>query len=181
MGELFHSEYRRTLNMATKRQVFYSFHYKPDNWRASQVRNIGFVEGNRPASDNDWETIIRGGGSAIKRWIDSQMQYRSCTVVLVGADTANRKWINYEIVKSWDAGKGVVGVRIHGLKNREGYISKKGANPFSYIQYGNTGRKLSQIVKCYDPEGGNSKGRYAWIERYLSGAIEEAINIRKNN
>ena len=166
--------------MTTKRQIFYSFHYKPDNWRASQVRNIGFVEGNRPASDNDWETIVRGGNSAIKRWIDSQMQYRSCTVVLVGANTADRKWINYEIVKSWDDGKGAVGIRIHGLKNRDGFISKKGANPFAYINYGNTGKKLSQIVKCYDPDGRNSKERYAWIERYLSDAVEEAIQIRNN-
>ena len=28
-----------------KRQVFYSFYYKPDNVRASQVRNMGVVEG----------------------------------------------------------------------------------------------------------------------------------------
>lgn len=33
----------------TKRQIFYSFHYKPDNWRVAQVRNIGSVEGNKPA------------------------------------------------------------------------------------------------------------------------------------
>lgn len=27
------------------RKVFYSFHFAPDSWRASQVRNIGIVEG----------------------------------------------------------------------------------------------------------------------------------------
>ena len=63
--------------MATKRQVFYSFHYEPDSWRASQVRNMGIVEGNKPASDNDWETIKRGGANAIKRWINDQMKYLS--------------------------------------------------------------------------------------------------------
>lgn len=36
------------------RRVFFSFHYKPDNWRAAQVRNAGVVEGNTPVSDNDW-------------------------------------------------------------------------------------------------------------------------------
>ena len=30
------------------RRTFYSFHYKPDNWRAAQVRNMGVIEGNRP-------------------------------------------------------------------------------------------------------------------------------------
>ncbi len=37
------------------RRAFYSFHYKPDNWRAAQVRNMGVIEGNLVASDNDWE------------------------------------------------------------------------------------------------------------------------------
>ena len=35
------------------RKAFYSFHYIPDNWRASQVRNMGLIEGNKPASDNE--------------------------------------------------------------------------------------------------------------------------------
>ena len=78
-----------------KRQVFYSFHYKPDCWRASTVRSIGAIEGNKPAPDNEWEKITNTGDAAIKKWIDDQMKYRSCTIVLVGNETANRKWINY--------------------------------------------------------------------------------------
>lgn len=165
--------------MATKRQVFYSFHYKPDNWRSAQVREIGFVEGNKIASDNDWETIKRGGDSAIKKWIDAEMKYKSCTVVLVGEKTANRKWINHEIIESWNKGMGVVGIHIHGLKNRLGDTSQKGKNPFDYLTCGNAGKKLSSIVKCYNPAGNDSRQRYAWIEKHLSYAIEEAIQIRK--
>ncbi|MCZ2903256.1 TIR domain-containing protein [Burkholderia thailandensis] len=84
------------------RKTFYSFHYKPDNWRVATVRNIGAIEGNKPAADNDWEAVTRGGDDAIKSWIATQMQGRTCIVVLVGSNTANRKWINYEIVKGWD-------------------------------------------------------------------------------
>ena len=167
--------------MSTKRQVFYSFHYKPDSWRASQVRNIGAIEGNKPASDNDWETITRSGDDAIKKWIRDQMKYRSCTVILVGNQTANRKWINYEIVESWNAGMGVVGIHIYGLKNQDGYISTKGENPFDFINYGETGNRLSSIVKCYTPSGNNSKERYDWISKYISDAVEEAIKIRESN
>ena len=163
------------------RRVFYSFHYKPDSWRAAQVRNIGSIEGNKPATDNDWETVKKGGATAIKRWIADQMEYRTCTVVLVGRNTANRKWINYEIVKAWDDGMGVVGIYIHGLTNSDGYKSKKGRNPFDFIEYGNTGKKLSSIVKCYDPVGINSKKRYSWISRHLANAVEEAIGIRNEN
>ena len=163
------------------RHVFYSFHYKPDVMRVSQVRNIGALEANKPARDNDWETVASGKDPAIKKWITGQMKGRSCTVVLVGENTANRKWINHEIIKSWGEGMGVVGIRIHGLKNTDGYIAKQGENPFDFIGYGNTGKKLSTIVKCYNPAGSNSKERYTWIAKHLENAVEEAIKIRNNN
>ena len=139
------------------RRSFFSFHYKPDNWRAAQVRNMGLVDGNKPVSDNDWETVTEGGDAAIKKWIANQMYGRSCTVVLVGSKTAKRKWIDHEILQSWDDGMGVVGINIHGLKNSDGEISTKGSNPFAHIDYGNNGKKLSSIVKCYNPSGSNSQ------------------------
>jgi len=163
------------------RRVFYSFHYKPDVMRVSQVRNIGALEENRPVTDNDWESVTKGGDSAIKSWIADQMKGRSCTVVLIGENTANRKWINLEIIKSWDDGMGVVGIRIHGLKNTDGETSNMGGNPFDYIGYGNSGKKLSSIVKCYNPSGNDSKERYSWISKHLENAVEEAIKIRNSN
>ena len=163
------------------RHVFYSFHYKPDVMRVAQVRNIGRLEANRPVTDNDWEKITADGDTAIERWIAQQMVGRSCTVVLVGENTANRKWINYEIVKSWNNGMGLVGINIHGLKNTDGHIANKGANPFDFIGYGNTGKKLSSITKCYNPTGSNSKERYAWIAKHFENAVEEAIRIRNAN
>ena len=163
------------------RRCFYSFYYKSDATRASLVRNMGVVKGNRPATDNDWETVTKGEDAAIKKWISDQMKGRSCTVVLVGANTANRKWINHEIVKSWDDGMGVVGIYIHGLKDLNGNIATKGNNPFDYITHGSTKKKLSTIVKCYNPSGTNSKDRYAWIKKHLANAVEEAIKIRNDN
>lgn len=163
--------------MATKRQVFYSFHYNPDSWRASQVRNIGVVEGNKPAPDNDWETITNTGGDAIKKWINEQMKYRSCTIVLVGNKTANRKWINYEIIKSWNEEMGIAGIYVHGLKNSQGQIAEKGTNPFDSITFKN-GKKMSEVVKCYNPTGNNSKERYDWISKYISAIADEAVGIR---
>ena len=161
------------------RNCFYSFHYEPDNWRASQVREIRSIEGNRPVSDNDWEAVTKGGDDAIKRWISGQMKGKTCTVVLVGAATANRKWINYEIIKAWDDRLGVVGIRIHGLKNANGEVSSQGYNPFDYIGLGGTKNNLSSVVKCYNPGGATSKDRYEWISNHLANAVEEAIKIRQ--
>ena len=162
------------------RRAFFSFHYKPDAARAAQVRQIGAIEGNKPATDNDWETITGGEDPAMKKWIADQMKGKSCTIVLVGSNTAKRKWINHEIVQSWKLDMGVVGIRIHGLKNLDGKVSTIGDNPFAHIKYGDT-KKLSSIVKCYNPAGGNSKERYAWISKHLANAVEEAIKIRNAN
>lgn len=163
------------------RRTFFSFHYKPDSSRAAQVRNMGMVDGNKPVSDNDWQAVTKGGEVAIKKWIAGQMSGRSCTVVLVGSDTAKRKWINHEIVKSWNDEMGVVDIYVHGLKDLNGKVAAKGANPFGSIDYGNTGTKLSSIVKCYNPSGSNSKERYDWIKKQLANAVEEAIRIRKDS
>ena len=166
---------------AMTRQVFYSFHYEADNWRAAQVRNIGSIEGNRPATDNDWETVKRGGSRTIQNWIADQMSFRTCTVVLVGENTAGRAWINYEIRKSWNARMGVAGIHIHRLKDQNGLTSRAGRSPFADIVLGNSGLVLSQIVKCYNPYGWNSKEAYDWISDHIADIVEEAIEIRNSN
>ncbi len=160
-----------------KRRVFYSFHYAADSWRAATVRNIGVVEGNRPATDNEWETVKRGGDAAIRRWIDGQLRFRSCTLVLVGSATAGRPWINYEINKSWKEGMGLAGIRIHGLRDRDGRVSPRGRNPFRHLPVQNH-RDLASVIRCHDPLGSTSKQRYAWIEANLAAIVDEAIRIR---
>lgn len=160
-----------------KRQVFFSFHYALDHWRAQQVRNIGVVDGNEPVSPNHWEEVRRQGDEAIKQWIRREMRLRSCVIVLVGAQTANRRWVQYEIEHAWSEGKGVVGIRIHGLKDEDGQTSAPGRNPF-HLTVG--GVYLAPVVKCYDPPGRSSRDRYAWIAKNLSPAVEEAIAIRGN-
>ncbi|MBL7996878.1 TIR domain-containing protein [bacterium] len=160
------------------RKVFFSFHYKPDNWRASQVRNMGVVEGNKPASDNDWESITGGGSTAIERWINNQMNGTSCSVLLIGENTAGRKWINYEIAKTWNDKKGLVGIYVHNLKDSDGYQSYKGSNPFAALEV--NGKNMSSIVKSYSPPYTNSKDVYAYIHDNIADWIEEAIEIRTN-
>ncbi len=140
------------------------------------IRNMGVIEGNRPASDNDWEVVKRGGNAAIARWINGQMKGKSVAIVLIGSNTAGRKWINYEIEKSWNDGKGLLGVYIHKLKDRAGYQSFKGRNPFDDFTL--NGSKLSSIVKAYDPPYQKSTYVYNYIKDHLSDWIETAIAIR---
>ncbi|MCW2750509.1 MAG: hypothetical protein JWR83_1619 [Aeromicrobium sp.] len=160
------------------RKAFFSFHYKPDNWRASQVRNMGVVEGNQAVSDNDWETVTKGRDDAIKKWIDEQMAGRSCVVVLVGSATAGRKWITHEISTGWNKGKGVLGVYVHNLKDSSQTQSTKGGNPLDYVTMKKDGSKLSTIAKVYDPPFTTSTNVYDHINSNIESWIDEAISIR---
>jgi hypothetical protein len=163
------------------RKCFYSFHYKPDNWRVSKIRNIGAIEGNKPASDNDWETITGGGDKKIEEWIAAQMKGRTCTLILAGTNTANRKWINHEIIKSWDDSMGILVIYVHNITDRKGEQCSKGSNPLYYITHEPTKKRLSTIAKAYDPPRTTSKGVYSYIEDNIEDWIEEAIQIRKDN
>lgn len=159
-----------------KRQVFYSFHFDNDVMRVQQIRNIGALEENKPVAANEWEQVKRGGDAAIERWINDNMKYRSCVVVLVGSKTAERKWVQYEINKGWSERKGIVGINIHNLKCPRNGISMQGANPFHQITV--NGRPMSSIVKCYNPV---SFDAYGDIQRNIEKWIEEAIDIRNQN
>lgn len=165
--------------MATKR-VFYSFHFDNDVMRVQLIRNIGSLEDNKPVTINEWEEVRRGKDPAIKKWIDDNMKYRQCVVVLIGEETAYRPWVQYEIEKAWNDGKGVVGIYIHNLNcanktRRTGSgTCSQGPNPFA--QFNVKGVPLSNIVKCYNPSSWNA---YNEISNNLNAWVEEAIAIRQ--
>lgn len=163
------------------RKCFYSFHYVADNWRASTIRNIGAIEGNQPVSDNDWESVTKGGSSAIEKWISDQMYGKSCTILLIGASTAGRKWIDHEIVKTWNDKKGIVGIYIHNLLDRNSKQSVKGANPLLGVHLGGGARSLATIAKAYDPPYSASTDVYKYISDNVEKWVDEAIAIRNNN
>jgi len=161
------------------RKVFYSFHYKLDHWRVSQVRNMGVVEGQPLLSDNEWEEVQKGGDAAIEKWIADQMKGKSCVVVLIGEKTANRKWVKHEIERAWNAKKGVVGIYIHNLKDKDGKQCGQGSNPFDNFTIDR--RKLSDIVKAYNPPYSSSTYVYDYIASNIDNWVENAIKIRNNN
>lgn len=159
-----------------KRQIFYSFHFDNDVMRVQQIRNIGIIEGNTPVSPNAWEEIRKKGDSAVEKWIDDNMKYRSCVVVLVGQETANRPWVQYEIEKAWDDHKGLLGIHIHNINCPKNGKSSKGENPFEQFTLNNSNKKLSDIVKCYNPSAYDA---YNDIAKNIESWIENAISIRQ--
>lgn len=71
-----------------KKQVFYSFHFDEDVFRVQLIRQMGVIEGDEPVSPNEWEQLQKKEGG-IKKWIDDNMKYKNCVVVLVGNKTAS--------------------------------------------------------------------------------------------
>ncbi len=153
-----------------KKSVFFSFHYSNDVFRVQLIRNIGAIDKNTLVNPNEWEKIKLLGDRSIENWIDNNMKYKNCVVVLIGEHTYNRKWVNYEIRKAWDSYKPVIGIYIHNLKCPRNGLSKKGRNPFSSIPL-TSGGYLSDYVPCYDP---NPHRAYMDIQENIVSWIETA-------
>ena len=163
------------------RRVFFSFHFDNDFWRTQQVRNIGAIEGQSVCTPNAWEEVKKKGNDSIEKWIDDNMSGKSCVIVLTGSQTAERPWVRREIVKGWNAKKGVLAIRIHGLLDNNGRTASKGENPLAKIKHGPTGNMLSTIAQIYDPIGVDSKAKYAYIKDNIEDWIESSIKIRMEN
>lgn len=143
------------------------------------VRNIGAIHTRRPVCDNHWEQVNQGEDAAIKRWIDTQLRHRSCTIVLIGAKTASCRWVRYEIQRSLEARKGLLGIRIHQLMDQKRKTSTAGPNPFEAILLP-SGQKLSSVAPAYEPLGVSSAEVYSYISQHIQGWIEAAIAARSS-
>lgn len=121
------------------RVCFFSFHYQRDVWRANVVRNSGVVIGQAAAGFRDaslWEEAKKKGDPAIKKLIDNALEGTTVTVLLIGAKTAGRKYINYEIEKSMERGNGILGIHIHNIKDQSGNTDTKGDAPVKLVNGG---------------------------------------------
>jgi len=153
------------------RRVFFSFHYERDIWRANVVRNSWVTQDREAAGFWDaslWEEAKKKNDDAIKRMIDKGLEGTSVTVVLIGKETSDRKWVRYEIKESYKKGNGLLGVYIHNIKGKDGYTDTKGDNPFDYIYIERADKKVyfSKMYPTYDwvnDDGYNNFGD--WVEK----------------
>ncbi|WP_382161581.1 TIR domain-containing protein [Hydrogenophaga sp. ANAO-22] len=154
--------------------VFYSFHFDNDVMRVQQIRQMGMIDGDEPVSKNEWETVKRSGSGAIEGWIDNNMKYKRCVVVLIGTDTYARPWVQHEIKKAWAENRGLLGIHIHNLRCPNRGTCAKGSNPFD--QY--TFRDGSTFVQppVYDPPAHDA---YNYIKNNLAAWVEDAIARRR--
>lgn len=153
------------------RRVFFSFHYDNDVNRANVVRNSWVVQGIKEANYIDkaaFEKVKRQGQQAVRSWIDKQLEGTSVTVVLIGTETLNRPFVQYEICKSLERGNAVIGVHIDSIKDMRTQMTSVKGNPHTIIGYYNNGNPAyfdAITIGIYDYRGNN--GYYnmgEWIE-----------------
>ena len=82
------------------------------------------------------EELILRGDTAIMQWVDSHLETTSVSVVLVGKETCNNKWVEYSILKSIELSHGLIGVDISKIKALDGSQSVRcGKIPEGYPFY----------------------------------------------
>ena len=190
------------------RRVFFSFKYD-DVWKANVVRKswdlaspadrqaFGFVD----AAER--EQLKQQGDAAIAEWIREQMHGTSVTVVLMGAQTCESRWVRFEIEESVREGKGLLGIRIHRVKDPlrvkqgESGESRKGKNLFRIFRVTRTNDALWNEVPLevewrpqgvvaaffdFDPELSEKYDTYDWVSddgreniaRWIESAAKKA-------
>ncbi len=132
------------------RHIFFSFHYKDvADFRANVVRNSWLTKDKRNKDifydGSIWEEAITKGVRALKDLINKGLHFTSVTVALIGKETHDRRWVKYEILKSFEEGNGILAIYLNRIKGKDGYIESKGVNPLDRlgIQISDDGKYIS--------------------------------------
>jgi|SRR5271157_871311 len=159
------------------RRVFFSFQYELDLWRANVVLNAWVGQDREAAGFWDaaqWEEAKRFGDDAIRRTIDQGLENTTVTAVLIGAETAGRPWVLYEIQKSYERGNGLLGVYLNEIRDQYGFTDiMMGPNPFKrlYIQESGKMKWMSDIYPSYSWVKEHGEQNFnTWVEAAAKAA-----------
>lgn len=141
------------------RKTFFSFHYKPDVQRAQVVRKSQFFKDHGDAGFYDasaFERTKNEDPAALKRFLRKEMQGTSVICVLIGAETASRRWVRFEILQALCDGRGLMGVRVHSIADFDGKTVAAGDNPFDLLGV----YRKDDVLQVIERESVNAKWAY---------------------
>jgi hypothetical protein len=120
------------------KRVFFSFHWADViDFRANVVRQHWVAKLNRDEAGffdaSLWETAKKTSPTAVKRIINSGLDGTSVTCALIGSYTYARRWVRYELMKSFRKGNAMLGVHINCIAGRDQQTKPAGPNPFEYL------------------------------------------------
>ncbi|MAQ95630.1 MAG: TIR-like domain-containing protein [Rhodothermaceae bacterium] len=162
------------------RRVFYSFHYQADIFRVNVVRMSGeFEKESRTHFDASlWERSKSQSTAYLRKLIDEGLSGTSVTAFLLGSDTANRRWVKYELLRSLAKGNGLLSIHIHRVPvPSTGFgtsaTAAKGENILDryYVEVGGRRHRLSDMFSTYD---WNADAGHANVGRWVENAKQQA-------
>lgn len=121
------------------RRTFFSFHYQRDIWRANIIKNSWVTRSDREDAGffdaSVFEEAKKKGDENLKRFLHQGLDGSSVTCVLAGAETYLRRWVRYELIKSFIRGNGILCVSIHQLQDRNQRTDTAGENPLANLAF----------------------------------------------
>ncbi|MEG8021520.1 TIR domain-containing protein [Sphingomonas aerolata] len=158
------------------RRVFFSFHYARDVRRIQQVRQSWVVRPGdeaQPFYDKAEFEKVKARPGGIAKWIEDQLAGTSVTVVLFGAETSMRPWVQHEIKRSHELSKGIVAVDVHSIRDPQYGADYQGANPLDHWSVTRNGVSvpMSRVYSTYDWVRDNGYANMpTWIEAAAKAA-----------
>ncbi len=131
------------------KRVYFCFYYGDvETFRANVVRNHDLTKESGRAGFFDasiWEDAELHGDSAVKGLINSSLENTTVTCALIGTETWRRRWVRYELLKSYDRSNALFGVHINSVPDKNKQTFAQGRNPFDYLGFviSNDGKKLT--------------------------------------
>lgn len=101
------------------RRAFFSFHYQPDVFRANVVKNAWVGRDREDAgffNASVVEATKKTGEEALRTFLRKGLEGSSVLCALAGTETANRRWVRFEVLQALRDGRGIMEIAIHGIK-----------------------------------------------------------------
>ena len=159
------------------RYSFFSFFYEDvKNFKVNVVRKSWLLKNSEYTfiDGSIWEKEKSKGVTVIKNLIEEGLKKTSVTTVLIGDETASRRWVKYEIVKSFERGNGILGIHINRIRGKDQSISARGLNPLDRLAFeiSEDGKKIKfyelvnrkWVVFADLPEINNKKSNTLYFE-----------------
>lgn len=105
--------------------------------------------------------------ASLAEQIGEQLSGTSVTVVLVGPETSNRRWVQYELQESYAKGNGLLAVTLHNIKDFSGHTDTAGNTTFGSLGKDKNGNEVYffQVGKTYDWVSNDGYKNFGtWVE-----------------
>lgn len=154
-------------------KVFYSFCGKDDMDRIRGIVDMLMVHSTQQPTGviakREWENLKEKGEDAIHNWVKKELEGTSVTVVLLGTNTLEDRFVQYQICESLRRGNAVIGVYIKDRKDKQSDSTAEKCNLHKVVAYYKYGTPIyfdyiNDGIYDYESEDGGSN-LDMWVEQ----------------